>query len=281
MDAANVVAKAPFRLIGYLHLSDQVAGCRIPPRELDAGGFADQAASAVATDEIFRPQRLAVGQLDADAGVILRKTRHLTSAIDRHRQLVDPAGEYPLDMVLPQREPVVMSGGKVADVQTDPGEPSDLRHQSLREEPISDSALIENLDGARVQTACARPDEVLAGAPLDNGNVDVRQRQLAGQHQSGRARAHDQDIGIRHGRHLSRRSQRQTSARPRSRRRDEHAHVSTEVSGSYWQSRGFAILELLYFGPIFKSADGYADAGSRKSTPRSDPVSLGSILTRY
>src|SRR5882724_4488939 len=200
MDSANVVAKAPFRLIGYLHLSDQVAGCRIPPRELDAGCFADQAASAVATDEIFRPQRLAVGQFDADAVVILRKTRHLTSAIDRHRQLVDPAGEYALDMVLPEREPVVMPGGKVADVQTDPGEPNDLRDLSLREEPISDSALIENLDGARVQTACARANEVLTGAPLDNGNVDARQRQLACQHQSCRTSSDDDDrmLGHRH-----------------------------------------------------------------------------------
>src|SRR5882724_13673311 len=99
MDAANVVAKAPFRLTDYLHLSDQVAGCRIPPRALDAGCFTDQAASTVATDEIFRPQRLAVGQLDADAGVVLRETRHLTSAIDRHRQFADPAGEYSLDVV--------------------------------------------------------------------------------------------------------------------------------------------------------------------------------------
>ena len=57
---------------------------------------------------------------------------------------------------------------------------------SLREEPIGDSALIENLDGARVQAARARADEVLAGAPLDNGDVDARQRQLARQHQPRR-----------------------------------------------------------------------------------------------
>jgi len=50
-----------------------------------------------------------------------------------------------------------------------------------------------------MQTAGARAGEVLAGAPFDNGNVDARQCQLARQHQAGRARAHDQDIGIRHG----------------------------------------------------------------------------------
>ena len=142
------LAKAPFRLLGHLDLGDQPARRRIPPGELDAGGLADQAASAVAPDEILRPQRLAVGELDVDAGVVLRETRHLTSAIDRHRQLADPAGQDALDVVLPQREPVVVPGGKVADVQRDPGEARDLRHLSLREEPIGDSALIEDLDGA-------------------------------------------------------------------------------------------------------------------------------------
>ena len=78
----------------------------------------DQTASAIAPDEIIRPQRLAVGQLDVDAGVVLRETRHLTSAIDRHRQLADPAGEYALDVVLPQCEPVVVPRGKV--VSEDP-----------------------------------------------------------------------------------------------------------------------------------------------------------------
>src|SRR5439155_20706109 len=99
--------------------------------ELDAGCLADQAASSVTPDEIVRPQRLAVGQLDVDAGGVLREPRHSTFAIDRHRQLADPAGQYALDVVLPQPEPVGVPGGKVADVQTDPGEPRDLRHLSL------------------------------------------------------------------------------------------------------------------------------------------------------
>ena len=51
-------------------------------------------------------------------------------------------------MVLPQPEPVVVPGRKIADVQTDAGESRDLSHLSLREEPIGDSALIEDLDRA-------------------------------------------------------------------------------------------------------------------------------------
>jgi hypothetical protein len=148
MDAKGSAVDAQFRLLGHLDLGDQAADRRVPPGELDAGSFADQAASAIAPDEILRPQRLAVGQLDADAGLVLREPGHFTSAIDRHTQLVDPAGQYTLDVVLPQPEAVVVSGRKVADVQRDSGELPDLNLLTLGEEPISDSTLIENLDGA-------------------------------------------------------------------------------------------------------------------------------------
>jgi hypothetical protein len=84
MDAFVIAAQAPLRLLGQFNLSDQAADRRIPPRELDTGGFPDQAASSVAPDEIGRPQRLAVGQLDGNAGVVLREPRHRTSARDRH-----------------------------------------------------------------------------------------------------------------------------------------------------------------------------------------------------
>jgi hypothetical protein len=56
MDPERVAAEAPFRLLAHLDLGDQAARCRIPPGELDAGCFTDQAASSVAPDEIFRPQ---------------------------------------------------------------------------------------------------------------------------------------------------------------------------------------------------------------------------------
>jgi hypothetical protein len=148
MDPAGVPVDAQLRLLGHLGLGDQGAGRRIPPGELDAGFSTDQTASSVAPNEVFRPQRRAVGQPDVDAGVVLREAGHLTSAIDRHRQLADPVGQYALDVVLPQPEPVGMPGGKVADVQLAPAEALDLGNLPLRQEPISDSTLIQNLDGA-------------------------------------------------------------------------------------------------------------------------------------
>jgi hypothetical protein len=149
MDAESVAADAPLRrLLGHRDLGNQIAGCRIGPGELDAGCLTDQTASSVAPDEIFRPQRRAIAQLDLNAGVVLRETGRFTSATDRHRQLVDPAGENVLDVILPQREPVIVPGRKIADVQGEPGELCDLSRLPLQEEAIGDSALIEHLDGA-------------------------------------------------------------------------------------------------------------------------------------
>ena len=44
--------------------------------------------------------------------------------------------------------PYGMAGGKVADVQSDLGEPRNLCDLAAGQEPIGDSALVEHLDGA-------------------------------------------------------------------------------------------------------------------------------------
>ena len=198
MHAAGVMADAQFRLLGELGLGDQGARRRIPPRELDAGRLADDAASSVAPGEVSRPQRLSVGQLDIHAGVVLREAGHLTLAVERHRQLADPAGQYALDVVLPQAERVGVPGGEVADVQRDPGELPHVDDLSLGEEPIGDSALIEDLDRARVQATRARAGQVLVRAPLDDRDVHARQRQLARQHQPRRPSSGDHHSMLRH-----------------------------------------------------------------------------------
>ena len=100
-----------------------------------------------------------------------------------------------------------------------------------------------------MQTPGARAGEVLAGAPFDNGNVDACQRQLARQHQAGRACAHDQDIGTRHG-----------LTAPSFAMAGLAARVPTEETSTRMflkshklrANRSCAILELVYFGPISK-----------------------------
>jgi hypothetical protein len=70
----------------------------------------------------------------------------------------------------------VVAGGKVADVQGGPAETLDLGRLSIREKPIGDPALIEHLDRPRLKAARTRAGQVLAVAPLDDRDVDPRQR---------------------------------------------------------------------------------------------------------
>jgi hypothetical protein len=109
-----------------------------------------------------------------------------------HPKLGGPGGEDALDVLLPQAEEVIMPRWKVADIQESVAEAQSHPMQlSLGEEPISDAALIEDLDGARVQTAGTRSDKILAGSPFKDGSVDPRQLQLGRQHQTGRASSRD------------------------------------------------------------------------------------------
>ena len=152
MDANGVVPDAPVwpsaRRERHLDLREQIAHRRIPAREVDARRLPDRAASAVAPDQILRPQPLAAGQVDIDPGAVLIDTCDLVFAIDRYSQFVDPAGQDALDVLLPQRKSVGMSGWEIADVQSDLGEPRNLCGLAARQEPIGDSALVEHLDGA-------------------------------------------------------------------------------------------------------------------------------------
>src|SRR5207302_4875863 len=93
---------------------------------------------------------------DIDAAVVLRETGHLAFAQDGNAQLVEPAGQDALEVALQQRQPIVAAGGEVADVHRDPGERLHLYRLPLGEETIDDTALVQHLDGAGVQTSGAR-----------------------------------------------------------------------------------------------------------------------------
>jgi hypothetical protein len=113
-----------------------------------------------------------------------------------------------------------------------------------------------------VQAACAQTGEVATGTPLDNAHVDARQRQLARQHQSGRARAHDHHRIV--------------------------GHRGTPVISA---AIGLGLIVLggslfVLFSAVTAESNrtykvGGTDAGSRQSVPRSDRVDVGCILMRY
>jgi hypothetical protein len=141
---------------------------------------------------------LSIGQADVDASVVLPEARHLAPAIDRDFQLADPFGQDAFDVDLPQAERVRMSSGKVAEIEADHLEAHGLDRLSLRDEALGDAALIEDFDGACVQTAGARAGDLLARASLDDRDVDAGQRQFARQHHSCRAAAGDQYCVVSH-----------------------------------------------------------------------------------
>ena len=73
-------------------------------------------------------------------------------------------------------------------------------HLPLGQEPIRDATLIEHLDRAGEKTPGPRSVDSLAGASFDDDDVDPRQRQLARQHQPGRAAARDHHRMLGHRR---------------------------------------------------------------------------------
>jgi hypothetical protein len=94
-----------------------------------------------------------------------------------------------------------------------------------------------------MQPACARAGDVLADAPLDNGDVDARQRQLGSQHQPCRACARDQDVGIPND-HQTTPVVRNGGLQPA--RLTEAMSARVFLKGFHKaENRGFAILELL------------------------------------
>src|SRR5437762_12876784 len=115
------------RLLRHLHFREDVARRRIPTRKVDACRFTYEAASTVAPDEILRLQRLTVGERDIHTGVVLDKAHDFAAVENWHLEFGDPAGEDALDVLLPQRESVVVARREVADVQAGDGEARDLR----------------------------------------------------------------------------------------------------------------------------------------------------------
>ena len=145
---------------------------------------------AIAPDEIVRPQRPAIAERDVDAGLVLHEARHLDAAIDRHLELLDPAARGCARYASATARACRDGGSESALMSnTTPANPGRLHLLPFGKEAVGDAALVEDLDGARMEAAGAVPDEVLAGPALDNGNVDARQRQLARQHQPRRAAA--------------------------------------------------------------------------------------------
>ncbi|CAH0127363.1 hypothetical protein SRABI26_00124 [Arthrobacter sp. Bi26] len=202
VDPHLVDADACRRLLCHLHFGDQAAPRRIPAGELDAGCLADSTSPAVGTHQVQRAHRPAVGEMHVDPAVVLGKAGDLEPPLDRHTQLLDPASQDPLNMVLPQAERVRVPCRKVAHVQGCFPEERRLDGLALGEEPVGNPALIEDFDRPRVEPARTRAHQLRRRAALHNGRIHPRQRQLTGQHHPSRTASGNDHIND-HNPHLS------------------------------------------------------------------------------
>src|SRR3954464_2907036 len=100
MDADSVVMEAQLRLVAHGKLGDQPTRRWIPTGELDAGCFADRAASSIAPNRIVSPQRLTIRQRHIDSVSVLGKPHHLASLENGDRELCDPARQDAFSRVL-------------------------------------------------------------------------------------------------------------------------------------------------------------------------------------
>jgi hypothetical protein len=193
-----VVPEAELRLLGHRHLGDHPARRGIQAREVDAGGLAHQAAAAVAADQVPRSEPLAAGHLDLDSVVVLGDALDHAVTEDLDAEVADPVGEDGLEPALWQGKHVVVARGQVVDVEPDPGVPVARDDVPRVQEPLCDATLVEHLDGAREEPQGPGAIDLLGASPLHDGDVDSRQRELAGQHQPGRTPACDEYLVLDH-----------------------------------------------------------------------------------
>lgn len=69
-----------------------------------------------------------------------------------------------------------------------------LHRRAARQEALGDAALVEHLDGARVETARTRALTRLRGAAFDDDHVDLPQREFGREREASRTTTHDHHV---------------------------------------------------------------------------------------
>jgi hypothetical protein len=87
---------------------------------------------------------------------------------------------------------------EIADVESGPPISRDLGHLPFGQEPLCDPALIEDLDGARVQSTRTKALDILVQASFDDGGVDSGEPQLGAQRQACRSSARNDHLMLGH-----------------------------------------------------------------------------------
>ena len=181
-----------FRLLGRVHFGDEPTLRRIPAREVDAGGLADDAATAVAADEVLARSGCRRSSATSTPRVVLHEAVHVAFAIDRHRRARRPS-----------RRACARCGSATARARTGAGLGRRRCRAGYVRSPRPDAldparGSVRRCRAGRAPRWCVRANRRRANrrvpgcAPLDDRDVDARQREFARQHQAGRTAARDQ-----------------------------------------------------------------------------------------
>ena len=171
--------------------------------ERDAGQVAHPAARAVAADEVsgghpVRPVRAA--HVRGHRGVVLAQPDHLVSAADLGAELAGPFVEDALEQRLRKRQHLHRGIGqrREVDMHPAPRQPRS-RHGSGagRLESLKLAPVAQQLDDLPAETAGLRDVSDLR-LPLEHQRPNPGQAKLAREHQTGRAGADDDHVGVRH-----------------------------------------------------------------------------------
>ena len=138
-------------------------------------------------------------------GVVLAQPDHLVSAADLGAALAGELGEQALQSAVAGAA-APASGESASRVKSTCMPPNGKRRRRAGAgagglESLEQASVAQQLQDLPAETAGLRD---LAGLrqPLEHQRSHAGQAQLTGQHQAGRAGAHDDHVGIRHGRRL-------------------------------------------------------------------------------
>ena len=194
----GVGEKAELWFTRHVGFGQQVADGRIGAGETDAGLFADEAAAAIAADEIGGAQTGAIAERNGDPGVVLSQAGDFDAVQHGHSQRVGPVAEEAFSVLLRQRQTIGMAGGKGADIEPRAGKADDLHGCTGSQKAFGQATLIEDFDAASMQAEGAGLDAFADGTLFDDQRGETGKAQFGGEHQPGGAGAGDNDWLVDH-----------------------------------------------------------------------------------
>lgn len=165
--------------------------------------MAHGAAQAIGADEVAGAEvGLAVAaaflgslHLGGHPVVVLPQAHQLRLVAELHPRLPRPAFQEVLHLVLRCHQQIREARGQAVEVEGEVAERAHpVDHRAGGDQLVRQASGVEQLQRAGVDTEGARHRARTARAALYEGDAQARRREVPGEQQAGRARAHDENI---------------------------------------------------------------------------------------